>query len=286
MMLIFLLVVVLAGVLRIAFLSASDVVDDEPFYALRGIGWVDVLYGSSQTTPYHWFEELPWWSKLSFHDHPPLVFAIFRFFSIFLGDSLFAIRLVPAFFGVLSVILMFFISRLWFKDEKKALITMFLIAINSGVVFFSRLAMMESISLFFILLTFFFFLLALDNRKFLPWLGLVFGLSVIAKYVAFIPLPIYLLILFIYKREYFKDFYLYLAVFLSFVIMSPVIVYNFFLFKTVGHFDLQIAFTLGQKVTEWGEPWGKELRGDFSERLKGLTRLAEYLSPVSFFLFV
>ena len=58
-------------------------VGDDALYSSRALGWLDYL-GGGQTTPIQWFEKIPWWGYLSFHDAPPLVFAVQRlFFAVF-----------------------------------------------------------------------------------------------------------------------------------------------------------------------------------------------------------
>ncbi len=70
-------------------MSHDSLYGDEPAYLVRSMGWHDSLGSNLQSTPAQWFDSVPWWSNLSFHDHPPLVFAVNKVsFSLF-GDSLF-----------------------------------------------------------------------------------------------------------------------------------------------------------------------------------------------------
>jgi len=74
-------IIFLAAVLRLWGIGAGDPVGDEVLYAFRAVGLLDYDVAEFQTTPLQWFDgNIPWWTKLSFHDHPPLVFLIQHFF--------------------------------------------------------------------------------------------------------------------------------------------------------------------------------------------------------------
>lgn len=67
-------ILILAVVFRFYGLGDADVITDESLIAFRSIGYIDFFISPYQTTPYEWFSDIPNWAKLSFHDHPPLVF--------------------------------------------------------------------------------------------------------------------------------------------------------------------------------------------------------------------
>ena len=68
------LILILSAALRLYSLSSGDPVNDEVFMAFRGIGLMDFDEADTQTTPLEWWDtEIPWWTNLSFHDHPLLV---------------------------------------------------------------------------------------------------------------------------------------------------------------------------------------------------------------------
>lgn len=285
-MLLLMLIVILAATLRFTWLGEVEVTADEPLYSVRNIGWLDVLYGSDQPTVYHMLDKLPWWTNLSFHDHPPLTFAINYIIHKIFGISLFVSRLGSVFFGIFSVILIFLVGKKM-KNEKVGLLAAFIMAVSVMPVYISRIAIMESIALFFVLLTFYLFILACDNIKYLTWFGVVVGLSLLAKYTAFFPLPIYLVYLLVYRRGYFKKFKFYLAIFLGLLVFSPVIIYNIALYNNLGHFDLQFSFLLGQDSAQyWSNPVGKELRGGIIKRISGLMFYGSFLTPPFLFFFI
>lgn len=99
------------------------------------------------------------------------------------GDSLWPARLVNVLFGIGSVILIYLISRVFFKDSKFPLFSAFLMAIMPLAVFFSRNLQPESPALFFMLLGNLFYLKFAANFKksFLFWGGFSFYLAWVYK---------------------------------------------------------------------------------------------------------
>src|SRR3989344_3216677 len=106
-------ILLLAGASRLYGLGSGELVFDEGLYAFRSIGYLDYLESASQSTPVQWVggESMPFWSKLSFHDHPPFFFLIQHWFFGLFGDSLFIARLPSALAGIVSVFLFFLIFQ-------------------------------------------------------------------------------------------------------------------------------------------------------------------------------
>lgn len=262
-------ILVLAAVLRLWNISAGDITgNDEVLYAFRAIGMMDFDEAEFQTTPLEWFDpNIPWWTNLSFHDHPPLVFLIQSFFMKIFGESVFAFRLPSALFGIASVYLVYLIGlRLFSKNA--ALLAAALTAITVNHVYISRIGIQESYVIFFLLLTSYLFLESLDEDKYLPWTGVVFGFALLTKYTTGVLLPIFLTYLLLRKREYFANKKFWLGALFSLLIFSPVIVYNIQLYRAVGHFDFQISYILHQNPQVWQKAPGKEEIGTFADRLR------------------
>ncbi len=74
---------------------------------------------------------------------PPLMIWLFGISEYFISDPLFAGRLVSVIFGLLTLIGLFFLSRL-FLDKKSAYITCLLYIFTPLIYFFNRQALMES----------------------------------------------------------------------------------------------------------------------------------------------
>ena len=117
-------IILLAAVLRLYGLGRGDAMGDEVLYSFRAIGPMDFDVAAQQTTPWEWFDssvdsinpsqanlkqsspgQIPWWAKISFHDHPPLVFWVQHVFIKIFGENKFAFLLPSALFGILSVYL-------------------------------------------------------------------------------------------------------------------------------------------------------------------------------------
>ncbi len=265
--------ILLVGIISLFFIFGlwnagnQDLVGDESSYSFRSVGYLDYLGTSAQTQPVDWYngQPLPWWTHLSFHDHPPLVFLIQHlFFSIF-GDSIFVARLPSIFAGVVSILLLYLIIKKLFRSNALAFGAAFLFAVDGAMVWISRTALMEPIFLCLTLLNIFFFLQFLEQKKYFWLFGITLGLVLLTKYIGIFLLPLYAIyLLFSRKREVFKSWQTYAVLFLVIIVLSPVILYNVYLYKARGHFDLQIAYALGQKTPEWSGLLGK-IQSPFSE---------------------
>ena len=210
-------------------------------------------------------EGVPWWTYLSFHDHPPFVFWVQHLFIKVLGENPISFRLPSALLGVASVYLLYLVGYELFT-KRVALISAAILAVTLNHVFISRTGMQESYVIFFILLPLLFFLKALRNDKFFIWLGISLGLGFLAKITVFILAPILTVYVLLFKREHLLNKRLWVGVGLAILLFSPVIIYNLKLYQDVGHFDFQFSYISGQRPEIWKVAPGKEV-GSLSERL-------------------
>ncbi len=255
-----LIVVVIIGAgLRLWNLGNAEFFHDEGFYAFRSIGYLDYVQNDAQTTPIQWFKDqpLPFWTHLSFHDHPPLFFIIQHIFFVLFGDSRLVARLPSALAGLFAIVLVYFIGQRVFKNKSAALFAALLLSASQIHIWISRSSLQESVLIFFVLLNLLAFFRFLENPK--RWLtfGLTLGLCFLVKYTSFFLVPVYLGYLLFRNRALFLKKELYLAMIVTVVLFSPVIVYNFYLLKTVYHFDLQFAYLFHQATPEWQVSVGK-----------------------------
>ena len=278
----FWLAIVIGVVLRFWGLGSAEIFHDEGLYAFRSIGYVDYIQNSDQTQPVQWFKDavLPFWTHLSFHDHPPLFFIIQHIFFEVFGDSLFVARLPSALAGVFSIVLVFLIAKRVFKNEYAALLAAFLLAVNNAHVWVSRSSILESVLIFFIFLNIYAFLKFIENKKYWWFFGLTLGLVFLTKYTGFFLLPVYLVYLLIARRDLFRGLYFYGALFLAGIMFSPVIIYNFYLWKNTGHFDLQFAYVFKQNTPEWRVSLGKN-QEPFSKMIDNLLSLYSISSLIA-----
>lgn len=279
------LILLLAGVLLFLNLGKPDMVGDQAHYGFRSIGYMDYLVSSQQTTPLQWFEKIPWWSKLSFHDHPPLVF-ILQFLSMkIFAVSAFGARFPSTLAGLLTVIFVYLIGKELYSKRIGLLSALFL-TISNFWIWISRTALLEPVMIFFIVLSIYFFIKALSDAKFLYFWGIALGLAFISKYIAFYLIPFYFLFILFRKREWLKNKTFWLSLVLIFLICSPVIIYNLMMYWQKGHFDMQFSILFGQGNQDWPIIQNRPnfgFKGFFTENFNILT---EVYSPISLLLFL
>lgn len=257
----FILILVIAAVLRFVNVTQDDVVTDEALYGFRSIGYVDYLASDVQTTPVDWFgiDALPGWTKLSFHDHPPVVFLIQYVFFLIFGVSVFVLRLPFVLAGIAAVWLVYLIGRRTQYPIAGVIAAAFL-AVDPFHVWISRIGYLESIVIFFVLLSFYFFLRFISTPLNSPlakggqwgiWWGIATALALLSKYTALFLVPTYVLYVLLFKRELLKERKLYYGIIAFVVLLIPLIIYNIQLFTYAGHFDLQLASLFHQQTPEW-----------------------------------
>jgi 4-amino-4-deoxy-L-arabinose transferase-like glycosyltransferase len=108
---------------------------------------------------------------------PPLYSYLTIPFEAVFGLNIWAIRLPSAVSGILLVLVMFFLVKELFKNEKLALLVSFLTAIMSWHIQYSRLAWESNIGLLLFCTGVLFFLKALKKNYYLILSALFFGLS-------------------------------------------------------------------------------------------------------------
>ncbi len=264
-------ILAVAALLRLVNLSNGDPLGDEMLYAFRSVGPMDFDLATKQTTPWEWLDSvgIPMWAKLSWHDHPPLVFWVQHIFIKLFGENNFAFRFPSVLLGLVSVYLLYLIGKKLYSEDV-GLVSALLMALTVNNVFISRVGLQESYVIFFILLTLYLFLKSLDNSKNLIWMGIAIGLGGLTKYTSLVVVPIIITYLLIYRRSYFKSKNLWAGVLLGLVIFSPVIIYNIGLYKSVGHFDFQLSYIFNQQPKEWLVAPGKEEIGSLGDRAKNV----------------
>lgn len=114
-----------------------------------------------------------------------------------LGENLWAPRLVNVGFGILSIVAMYFIAHVLFRNAVAALFTALLMALMPLAVFFSRNLQPESPGVFFMLLGTLFYLrfAASLKKQNLVWAGLAFSIAWTYKFsfiVGMLPIFFYL----------------------------------------------------------------------------------------------
>ena len=266
-------ILLLGALLRFWGLGSAEFYHDEGFFAFRSIGYFDYIQNEDQSTPVQWFRDtsLPWWTFLSSHNPPPLFFFIQNIFFRIFGDSLFAARLPSALAGIASIYLVYLIFNSMFEksDGYSGLLAVFLLSVNLIHVWLSRSSLMEAFQVFLILLNIYYFFQFLNDRRRWKLFGITLGLAFLTKYTSIFLVPVYVVYLFVVSRKLLVVRQWYAAFGLAAIIFSPVLIYNFYLYKTLGHFDLQFSYLFGQTALEWRASLGK-IQDPFSEIISNL----------------
>ncbi len=280
--LIILLIIILGAVfLRFVWLGRADVVYDESINSFRSLGYLDFFAEAGQETSINWFTDPPAWSKLSFHDHPPLSFLLNGLFLNLFGPTPFAVRFLSALSGLVGVFLIYLIGKKLFS-QNVGLLAAGILAINNFAIWISRIGLQESLLIALILASFYFFILALEKRNYLFLAALFLALGFLTKYTAIFLAIVYFLIIFLKKRNWLKTKELYLSLILFLIIISPILIYNGLLYKNFGHFDLQLSYFFGlqDKVPGWQNLPGKSELSIAQRFIQLPLAFGEYLSPI------
>src|SRR3989344_4658817 len=251
-------ILIIASVLRFWGLDNGDALSDEVLYSFRVIGMLDFDEAADQTTPLEWFDpSIPSWTKFSFHDHPPLVFAVQHVFMRVFGETPFAFRLPSALLGIASVYLLYLIGSSLY-GERVGLLAAMLMGVTVNHVVISRLGLQESYVIFFILLSAYFFLKAEKQKKYYILVGIATGFALLTKYTTVPLAPIYITYMFLFRRGDFSSRFVWVGTAFTLLIFSPVLYYNYKLYQAVGHFDFQLSYLAGQNPDVWSIQPGKE----------------------------
>jgi len=228
----------------------------------------------------------------------PLWFYLSDIFYKLLGVTLFSLRSMSFFFGSLVIIMVYLLSKLLF-DEKVALISSFLLAVSP---FFTRYALsyMDESMIFFVLIAIFLFIKKFKEKQEISLLSAVFlGMAMLIKIIAVNFVIVFGLFILIwgYKRHktdkrWIKKNYIKIVLFFLIILLffSPVLVYNYLLYKDKGIVDLPFAMYFNINKQFYQGP-GLAHEGGFSltnipDCLQTMTRSFLTLSPVTFILFL
>ena len=176
-------ILILAAVLRFAFLTRHDPYTDEVLLGVRAIGMVDYDASNLQTTPWQWVKIVPWWMHLSFHDHPILFFWLQHVSMAFFGENMLGVRLPAALAGIASVYLIYLLAAKLI-DKRAGYVAAAVLAAQSYHVWVSRAGLQDGLVIFFSLLILWLWILALQKDKWWLWVlwGASLGLGVITKF--------------------------------------------------------------------------------------------------------
>jgi len=207
----------------------------------------------------------------SFGDFKPVVYAYLDIIPIkIFGLNEFAVRFPSAFFGVLTVLVTYFLTRRLFhpRGEAVALLSAFFLAISPWHVNLSRAAFEANVATFFIVSGVWLFLYGIQKRKWFLILSIAsFVLSLYTFNTARIVAPVLVLILAIgfRKKLLLLKKQVLLAVFFGILLIFPTL--KFFLspqanlrFREVNIFsDPSIIETANQEIANDGDKWWSKI---------------------------
>ena len=241
----------IAFLLRIGNLAGPDIAGDDALYAMRSIGWVDYVAATNrQSTPVSWFAEKQWWQGLSFHDAPPLVFAVQWIFFKLGGDNPWAARLPFVLAGMLAILAIFLAGR-QLAGAWAGLASAAALGIMNYAVFASRTGVLDGFLVLWIALACFFFLKAERRPINYLWWGAALGAGLLTKYTFVFVLPVFLFVMLLWRRPDFKKGVFCAGIALCFFLLTPVIIYNVEMFKTRGHPDAALSTLIGQHPSDF-----------------------------------
>lgn len=293
-----LFIIFVAASLRLWGLGQADFVSDESLNSFRAVGMVDFLSTEFQTTPWEWVDSLPWWMRLSFHDHPPLSFLLQHLFFTYFGVHNTVARMPSALAGIASVWLVYLLlARL--HDTRSGIVAAAIMAVGSFPLWISRVALQESLVIVFVIVTLYCMTRACSHPRWWYGVGLTFGFGMLTKYTVIFLVPVIFLYHLVAPRidskpvpprlparhpycpkEFWRGWGI------AFFLFTPVLVYNWELYRHFGHFDLQFSYLFDQFVPAWQQLPGKSDAGFFAN-IKGIiTTLRLSLSPTMFWLFL
>ena len=147
----------------------------------------------------------------SFASYQPPVYTYLTPIPILIfGNTIFAARFTSAFFGVLTVILTYFLVYHLCKPryrEKISLIAALVVAVSPWSIHFSRRVVEGNLGIFFFLLSLFLLLKSLKNVRLFPIATFILSIATHAYYSERLIAAIFLPVFLIYYRKYFLKYY-------------------------------------------------------------------------------
>lgn len=117
--------------------------------------------------------------------HPPLFYILLKAWMSVFGSSEISARALPVIFGVASIALIYFISKIIF-DNRTALVAAVLLATSPLHIYYSQEARMYMQEEFFVLLSIFFFVNLVNKDKLVYWIGFIVS-TVLLLYTDYLP---------------------------------------------------------------------------------------------------
>jgi mannosyltransferase len=129
--------------------------------------WHDEAFSALYVRDYSWGEMM---RRIGLDVHPPLYYWILRLWTYAFGTSLISLRGFSILFGTLTIWAVYLLVKKAFKNQRLALLSAFLIAINPFQAQYALEARMYTLGTFLIVLSSYWLLRALENKKWKDWI--------------------------------------------------------------------------------------------------------------------
>jgi 4-amino-4-deoxy-L-arabinose transferase-like glycosyltransferase len=141
------------------------------------------------------------------------------------GSSELVARSVSAIFGVLSILVIYFLGKRLYSREV-GMYSAFVLAVNPMHWFYSSKALVEGMLLFFIILFLYVFYSSFKDKRYLIPAGFLLSIIFLTKYTGGAVSVFFVLFILLWKRDLLKSKYFYLSVLVALVTVTPWISFN------------------------------------------------------------
>jgi len=185
---------------------------------------------SNQFIPFYSDENYYWlWSKkldFSYFDHPPMIAYMIKLTTLVSDEPAF-VRLSAALLVSGTAYFLYLLAKKIF-DEKSAIYTFYIFLSSVIVIAASTLTTPDIPLMFFtsLLLYSAYVYLEENNKSYALLTGFAAGAMILSKYPGILIIFTLIVYMIMYKREVFKDKYLYFAMLIALLVFSPVLYWN------------------------------------------------------------
>lgn len=156
-----------------------------------------------------------------------------------LGLNELGVRITPIVYGTLTVLLLYFLANLLFKDKRIALLSAFILAVSPWHIQLTRASFESSFSVFWVVIGAIFFIKGFDNKRYWIFSIIPFVVSIYTYNAARVFAPLFIFTLFlIYRKELLKDIKVFLLSLGIFVVCLIPIGLSFFSGQASARFKL------------------------------------------------
>lgn len=143
------------------------------------------------------------WGLTAVDVHPPFYYYLLKIWSLMFGTSLIALRAISVFFGVASIVLLFFLVKHWF-GKKPAMFASLLMAVSPFLIRYGMEMRMYMVILFIVLLASYMLTLAVEKNQKRYWVfyAVLVALGMYTHYfTACVWLTHVIYLLFIFRKD-------------------------------------------------------------------------------------